>query len=258
MWTSEGSSSRRESRSTQRFGFCKKSRGPKMSRTWPSTTPTTATMMPMSWCCGSHVGMRIGVSKRSASLICSTSVTRASLVIITPAGLRVEPEVYCKKQMAPAVSSPSAGATGSHAAAMVSGRESTAKIRGRSRAGRSAKKARTAGAPVELVTTRRAFASASTARRCASWPGSFGSYSGTGTRPAYSAPMNAKRYSAEFGAMMATRSPGCPIWLRRAATALMRVLTSVRVNTRATPSGSSVKSQSRIFTASPPPAARWA
>ena len=34
---------------------------------------------------------------------------------------------------------------------------------------------RTAGAPAELVTTRRTFASSSTARRCASWPGSFGS-----------------------------------------------------------------------------------
>ena len=83
--------------------------------------------------------MRIGASNRSASLIWSTSVTSASLVIITPAGLRVEPEVYCKKQMAPAVSSPSTGAMGCQDSASVSGRESAARMRGRSAPGRSAK-----------------------------------------------------------------------------------------------------------------------
>ena len=134
-----------------------------------------ATIMPMSWCSGSQVGMRIGVWNCSASLIWMISVTSASLVIITPAGLRVEPDVYCKKQIWFAVSSPSAGAIGCHAAASVSGSASTAMMRGRSGPGRWAKWRRTAGAPAELVMTMCAAASASTASMWPWWPGSLGS-----------------------------------------------------------------------------------
>ena len=70
--------------------------------------------------------------------------------------------------------------------------------------------------------------------------------------------MKPKRYSAEFGAIIATREPGSPTWPRRAATDLMRVLTSTRVYTVASPSALWVKSQSRRFTASPAPALRCA
>ena len=109
------------------------------------------------------------------------------------------------------------------------------RMRGRSFAGVEAKWARTWVAEVLFVSTTVGVEDSSTAVRWSAWPGSVGSYSGTGTVPAYSAPMKPKRYSGLLLARMTTRSPRSVTCCRRTHTALMRVLTSARVQVTSSP-----------------------
>src|SRR5699024_5390820 len=95
--------------------------------------------------------------------------------------------------------------------------------------GLAAKMERTAAAERLLVSTTFGGAASRTALRWSPWPGSVGPYSGMATWQAYWAPRKPKRYSGLLPMSRATRSPGSPTCCRRAATALMRRLTSARV-----------------------------
>ena len=138
----------------------------------------------MSWCIGSQETTRAGSLICTAVKICSTLVMMLRLVSSTPAGVRVEPEVYCRKAgwssgavcSAASAALPSSVSSGlTQLCASESGRESMEMIRGRSAAGRSEKYARLAAADVLLVSTIDGLASPKTARRWSVWPGSFGS-----------------------------------------------------------------------------------
>ena len=210
--------------------------------------------MPMSWCSGSQVTSRRGVFNWAAVKICSTLVRIDRLVNTTPAGTRVEPEVYCRKAVKSTGSLPLAArncwAAGFSRglvklSARESGRESTDSTRGRSRPGMSAKNVRTAPADRALVSTALGAESEITALRWSAWPGSLGSYNGTGTMPAYMAPNIANTYSGELLARMATRSPMVPTCCNLAATALMRVLIWSREYSTISPSRDCEKSQNR-------------
>src|SRR5699024_9830538 len=96
------------------------------------------------------------------------------LVSSTPAGVRVEPEVYCTDavwsigitvDIASHICPSSAACGMTSDSAKESGRESTDKMRGRSRDGSSEKCVRTACADSELVRTNFGLQSANTARR---------------------------------------------------------------------------------------------
>ena len=213
---------------------------------------------PMSWCSGSQVLRRSGVCRFAALKICSTLVTIDLWVSTTPAGVRVEPEVYCRN-----ASSLDFGASDGSAmmaamgfcqsSASASGSASTVSTRGRSVVGVEAKCLRTAVAERLFVNTTVGSEEPSTAVKWPVWPGSFGSYSGTGTMRAYIAPRKAYMYSGELLARMATRSPGLATCCRRTHTALMRVFTCARVISCTVPSRDSLKSQWRISTLSTVP-----
>ena len=148
----------------------------------------------------------------------------------TPSGVRDEPEVNSSTasfSSCGAYLSSSAGDT--KLSASESGSASTVSTRGRSAAGFAAKMERTAAAERLLVSTTLGLAASRTALRWSPWPGSVGSYSGMATWQAYWAPRKPKRYSGLLPMSSATRSPGSPTCCRRAATALMRRLTSARV-----------------------------
>ena len=134
----------------------------------------------MSWCSGSQLTMRTGGCSFTAMKICSTLVTMDLWVRTTPAGVRVEPEVYCRNASSElfgassgCLASSSAGFC--HCSARLSGRASATSTRGRSGAGRSAKNSRTAAAERLLVMTATGVEESSTAVRWSAWPGSVGS-----------------------------------------------------------------------------------
>ncbi|SLH64716.1 Uncharacterised protein [Mycobacteroides abscessus subsp. abscessus] len=62
----------------------------------PPTAGRITVSRPMSWNSGSQVTPREFQSSLIASTICSRLVPTARWVISTPAGTRVEPEVYCR------------------------------------------------------------------------------------------------------------------------------------------------------------------
>lgn len=51
---------------------------------------------PMSWNNGSQLTLRMFQSRPTDMIICNTLVHAHRWVISTPAGVRVEPEVYCR------------------------------------------------------------------------------------------------------------------------------------------------------------------
>jgi hypothetical protein len=51
---------------------------------------------PMSWNSGSQLTLRMFQSSPTDRIICTTFVQAERWVIWTPAGARVEPEVYCR------------------------------------------------------------------------------------------------------------------------------------------------------------------
>ncbi|SIN59287.1 Uncharacterised protein [Mycobacteroides abscessus subsp. abscessus] len=51
---------------------------------------------PMSWYSGNQLAPRTSTSRPTEMIICSTLVITARWVISTPAGARVEPDVYCR------------------------------------------------------------------------------------------------------------------------------------------------------------------
>ncbi|SKV81331.1 Uncharacterised protein [Mycobacteroides abscessus subsp. massiliense] len=100
-------------------------------------------------------------------------------MICTPAGARVEPEVYCRYAMVSLV------ATGStQVEPTSSGIASTAMTRGRSLGGRFRKNLRTPSAQSVVVSTADGWQSSRTACRRPAWPASLGSNNGTEIAPA--------------------------------------------------------------------------
>ena len=95
---------------------------------------------PISWCSGNHVDRRMGVCRLMALKICSTLVTIERWVSTTPAGVRVEPEVYCRNASAEELGAKEGSAMMAamgltHSSARASGRASTVRMRGRSAVG---------------------------------------------------------------------------------------------------------------------------
>src|SRR5690625_2314791 len=106
------------------------------------------------------------------------------LVSSTPAGVRVEPEGYCKNaawsigmtvDIARNCGPSSVGCGVTEGSDKDAGKASTGKRRGRPRDGSAEKCVRPACADSELVSTNLGWQSANTAVRWSAWPGSFGS-----------------------------------------------------------------------------------
>ena len=80
----------------QRYGRRTNATGD-ISVMWP---PASAGNMiisrPMSWNSGSQLTLRMFRSRPTDRIICTTLVHADRWVISTPAGVRVEPEVYCR------------------------------------------------------------------------------------------------------------------------------------------------------------------
>ena len=124
-----------------RYGRCTKARGLMMVMYLPPRAGRMTVSRPMSWNSGSHVTPRESSLSSMESTIWSAFVPTARWVISTPAGTRVEPEVYCRYAMS---SSSMSGRT--HVSPTVSGIASTAMMRGRSAAGSERNNCRTPAA----------------------------------------------------------------------------------------------------------------
>ena len=139
----------------------------------------------MSWNSGSQLTLRMFQSRPTDRIICTTLVHAARWVISTPAGVRVDPDVYCRY----AIASVSSG-VGVNAAPTESGSASIAIIRGRRCRGSVRRKSPTDPAAEVVVSTTVGSASPSTASRRSVWPGRSGANSGTAMAPAWMAAKN--------------------------------------------------------------------
>ncbi len=80
----------------QRHGRCTNARGLMMVMYLPPSAGRITVSRPMSWKSGSHVTPRESSLSSMASTICRAFTPTARCVISTPAGVRVDPDVYCK------------------------------------------------------------------------------------------------------------------------------------------------------------------
>ena len=81
---------------THRPGRCTKARGLMTVIVAPPIAGRITVSRPMSWNSGSQVTPREARVRPSPSKSCMTLVTTLRCVISTPAGTRVDPEVYCR------------------------------------------------------------------------------------------------------------------------------------------------------------------
>ncbi|SLH02798.1 Uncharacterised protein [Mycobacteroides abscessus subsp. massiliense] len=125
------------------------------------------------------------MSRPPARIICNTLVQAARCVICTPAGVRVEPEVYCRYAR-----SSVSRAAGTNVAPTASGTASIAITRGRRPRGSLRRNVFTDSAAPSVVRMTDGVASASTASRRSAWPGSSGANNGTAMFPAWMAAKN--------------------------------------------------------------------
>jgi len=118
-------------------------------------------------------------------IICRTFVHTDRWVISTPAGVHVDPEVYCRYGM-----SSVSRAAGTKPSPTESGTASTAIMRGRRDRGRLRRNAPTDSAAAVVVSTTAGSGSDRTASSRSAWPGSSGANSGTAMLPAWIAAKN--------------------------------------------------------------------